>query len=517
MQDILLPEIIRLHGRWRAKDPAIVDAVGSMDRQTFNQRTDQVANGLASAGFEKGDRVGVVMGNGAAMVEVLIGAIKAGAVVVPLNPSVDDGALEAMLGDAGVKAIVASEDHRDRVDLDVVKKARLCLVSGGARTPPKGWRAYTDWRDAQATAPARVPLTRDDLCNIIYSSGTTGQPKGIVHGHGARLDWAHDLAHALRYHGRARLLIATGLYSNISWAGMLPTLMLGGTLIVRDGFDALDVLKTIERERVTHMSLVPVQYQRLLQHPEFDAHDRSSLQAMMCCGSPLALHTKEALFERFACGVIELYGSTEGIITTLAPEEARGRMASVGRPLPGEDLAILDANEELAAAGQPGEIVALSRFAMEGYWNRPEATRETYWIDPEGRHWLRSGDIGRLDADGYLHITDRKKDMIISGGQNIYPADIEAVLVCHPDVVDCAVFGIPSERWGETPLALVVLRERARPDPETLRDWVNTRLGKQQRLHAVELRSTLPRNANGKLLKRELRAPYWSAVKGALA
>ncbi len=513
MQEILLPDIISLHGRWRAKQPAVIDAGASIDWARFNLRTDQVANGLLGARCKKGDRIGVVMGNGAAMAEVLIGAMKAGVVVAPLNPSVTDDALGAMLEDAGVKIVVTTAENRDRIGADVLRKTNLRLVAGGGSDTP--WQAYAEWRDAQAVEPPRSQLTRDAICNIIYSSGTTGQPKGIAHSHGARLDWAHDLAHVLRYNSGARLLIATGLYSNITWAGMLPTLLLGGTLVIRNSFDALDVLKTIERERTTHMSLVPVQYQRLLQHPDFDAHDRTSLQAMMCCGSPLPLHTKQALFENFACGVIELYGSTEGIITTLAPEEARHRMASVGRPTPGEDLAILGADDKPAATGEPGEVVALSRFAMDGYWKRQEATAEAFWIDAKGRHWLRSGDIGRLDDEGYLYITDRKKDMIISGGQNIYPADLEAVLVGHPEVVDCAVFGIPSERWGETPLALVVLRERSQLDAAALRDWANARLGKQQRLHAVEQRQSLPRNANGKLLKRELRAPYWSAAGGS--
>jgi acyl-CoA synthetase (AMP-forming)/AMP-acid ligase II len=296
---------------------------------------------------------------------------------------------------------------------------------------------------------------------------------------------------------------------------MLPTLLLGGTLVIQPGFDALEVLKTIECERITHTSMVPVQFQRLLEHPELDSCDRSSMQAMMCCGAPLPTCVKEALFEKFACGVIELYGSTEGIITTLAPEEAHGRMASVGRPLPGEDIAILDGDDRIVAQGEAGEIVALSRFAMEGYWQRADATAAAFWIDASGRRWLRSGDIGRIDAEGYLYITDRKKDMIISGGQNVYPADIEAVLVRHPDVADCAVFGIPSERWGETPLALVVLRDKTKIGADALRNWANTQLGRQQRLHAVELRESLPRNANGKLLKRELRAPYWRAAEAA--
>jgi acyl-CoA synthetase (AMP-forming)/AMP-acid ligase II len=258
--------------------------------------------------------------------------------------------------------------------------------------------------------------------------------------------------------------------------------------------------------------MVPVQFQRLLEHAAFNDHDRSSMQAMMCCGAPLPLHIKQRLFDTFPCGVIELYGSTEGVITTLAPEEARGRMSSVGKPLPGEDIAILDEENRKLGAGEAGEIVALNRFAMSGYWNNPAATEEVIWTDDVGQRWLRSGDIGRLDEEGYLYITDRKKDMIISGGQNIYPADIEAVLVRHADVLDCAVFGVPSERWGETPLALVVLREGAVVDAVALRDWTNAQLGKQQRLGAVELRNALPRNANGKLLKRELRQAYTGAI-----
>lgn len=504
--ETLLPGVLSLNARWRAYETALVVDDERLDWRTLDQRANQVANGLIAAGCAKGDRVGVLMGNCAEMVEVLLGAVKAGVIVAPLNVSITDDAVSAMLGDAQASALFATADQRGRYK-GKLSSPNLRIVVGAADDGAS--KEYATWRDSYSSEAPAVALTREDICNIIYSSGTTGQPKGIAHSHGCRFDTAHDLAHALRYRSNARTLIVTGLFSNISWAGMLPTLLLGGALHVRRGFDPLDVLEAVERERITNLSMVPVQFQRMLEHPDFSRFDLSSMQAMMCCGAPLPLHVKEQLFERFSCGVIELYGSTEGVITTLTPEEAPGRMASVGKPLPGEDIAILSEDGRILPPGQAGEVIALSRIMMSGYWANPQATAEALWTDHEGRSWLRSGDIGRLDEEGYLYITDRKKDMIISGGQNIYPADIEAILMRHPSVSDCAVFGVPSEKWGETPLAQVVLREGSKTTDAEIREWLNAQLGKQQRVHAVEIKPSLPRNANGKLLKRELRAPYW--------
>ncbi|MGQ0637333.1 MAG: class I adenylate-forming enzyme family protein [Planctomycetaceae bacterium] len=511
MSTLLLPDALKLNGCWRAGHPAVITRSETLDWSELAARVDQVANGLLAAGCGAGERVGVIMDNEAATVEVLYGAMRAGAILAPLNTSVADDSLHAMLADAGVRAVFVSAPHRARLSEEKLGSVTLRVIAG-ADAVPAGWTDYTSWRQRQSDASPAFRLQPEKVCNVIYSSGTTGHPKGIAHTHQARMDWASDLAHALRYHSGARTLLSTGLFSNITWLGMLPTLLLGGTIVIQPRFDAGESLRLIGSERISHMGMVPVQYQRMLEHPGFGDADLSSVQMMMCCGAPLPAWIKARLFEVLPERIIELYGSTEGIITTLAPEEAAGRMASVGKPLPGEDLAILGTDDRPLRRGEAGEVVALSRFAMAGYWQNPKATDEAFWTDEAGRRWLRSGDIGKIDEAGYLYITDRKKDMIISGGQNVYPADLEAVLRSHPAVADCAVVGVPCERWGETPLGLVVLRGAGAVAHDELREWANARLGKQQRLAAIEFRDQLPRNANGKLLKRELRAKYWPAA-----
>lgn len=499
----LIPEILALHGKSRGSKPAIVFAAREVTWSQFAREMNLVATGLRATGVRSGDRVGIVMTNAVETVEAMFGVLRAGAVAVPLNISVTDAAAEAMLKDADVAAVIATPDQIAR--LTPMLPRLTSLVKGGAIAVggDEDWRPFADLKSSGAPEWSDPAPSPDAPCNIIYSSGTTGTPKGIVHTHGRRLDWAYDLAIALRYHGGARTLATLGLYSNISWAGMLCTFLAGGTLVLHKAFDAAAALRAIEANRITHTAMVPLQYQRLVEHSNFDRVDKSSMQAMMSCGAPLPVTLKERLFASFRCGVIELYGLTEGLITTLDPEDAPGRMASVGRPLQGTDIRIIDDEGREVSAGVAGEVVGRGRITMPGYWNRPDATADATWTDASGNAWLRTGDIGRFDEEGFLTIVDRKKDMILSGGQNVYPADIEAVLLQHEAVSECAVVGIPHEVWGETPLAVVV--PRAPLPAESLKEWANARLGKQQRIFAVAFRDVLPRNANGKVLKRELR------------
>jgi len=505
----LIPDLIAQHGRWQATKPALLCGERRLTWREFDRATNQVAHGLAAAGLQPGARVAVLMANSAEMAEVLFGCGKARVSVVPINLSVTDAAVAAMIRDSGAAAVAASGEHCARVDaLIAAGELPGTLLRLGVDAPGADWLPYAAWRDAQhADAPPRQVQPTDE-CNIIYSSGTTGLPKGIVHSHECRMHWATDLGLALRYHSGAVTLCSLGLYSNISWAAMLATILMGGTIVVMPSFTPAGLVELVGRHGVTHGGFVPVQFQRLLELPEQETQRITTLQAIMCCGSPLAPALKRATRDRLRCDLIELYGLTEGIITTLAPEDFDGRLESVGKPIPGQSLKLVADDDREAAPGEPGEIVGYGRLVMEGYHNRPDATAEATWTDAQGLRWLRTGDIGRLDDEGFLYIVDRKKDMILSGGQNVYPADIELVMLDHPDVAEIAVIAVPSEKWGETPLAVVVPRAGTKPDPATLTAWTNERVGRQQRISGVALRDSLPRNPNGKILKRELRAEY---------
>jgi long-chain acyl-CoA synthetase len=355
-----------------------------------------------------------------------------------------------------------------------------------------------------------VPIDLRDAFNLIYSSGTTGTPKGILHDHWMRAAQM-DRVTPNGYDDNARTLISTPLYSNTTIVSFVPTLFGGSTVYLMPKFDAREYLGIVQAERITHTMLVPVQYKRIMDVPDFDAFDLSSMRVKFSTSAPLRADVKADVLARFPGKLMEYYGLTEGGgVTVLVADEHPDKLHTVGKLAPGNDIRLIDTEGREVPQGQVGEICGRGPTMMAGYFGRDDLTRDYIWRNETGEVYFRSGDMGHFDADGFLVLSDRKKDMIISGGLNIYANDLELVLLADPDVTDAAVIGVPSEQWGETPYGLVVLRNGATRSLEQIRTEANAKLGKSQRLSGLEARDELPRSTIGKILKRELRAPYWA-------
>jgi acyl-CoA synthetase (AMP-forming)/AMP-acid ligase II len=372
-----------------------------------------------------------------------------------------------------------------------------------------GWSTLEDFTAKTGEAAPNVTVAAADEFNIIYSSGTTGRPKGIVHSHGLRAAWSTGMAE-VSFPSGVRTLTTTALYSNWTLGALIYTLWAGGCVHLMAKFSPADLVRDCADFAPENVYLVPVQIARLLQ----DGACARALPALppatkWSAGSHLPAQQKRALMDLWPGRLIELYGMTEGGPSTLLfADEHPDKLHTVGRTeIPGAIRIIGEDDHELPS-GQRGEIVGLAVEVMDGYNNDPAATEALIWRDASGRSYFRSGDIGRLDEDGFLQVFDRTKDMIISGGFNIYATDLEEVLLSHPAVAQAAVFAIPSARWGESPGAAVVLEPGATADAEDIRHSVNAKMGRLQQLARVVITDGLPRGALGKVLKRELRAAY---------
>jgi long-chain acyl-CoA synthetase len=509
---VYLPDLFATHARHYPTKDAVICGEQRRSWRDFVGNINRIANHLIARGLRKGDKVAVLMGNCAEMLEVVFGVVRAGGCAVPLSGLLTAAQLESLLGDCDAVAAFVSDEFRERVG---PLRPRL----GAVQT----WIAHgfeqEDWhplaavlRDGSADVPdVRHALT--DAFNIIYSSGTTGLPKGIVQTHRARLHWAFSNAVEMGFGSDCRALVTTPLYSNGTWLMMLPALFAGGTLHIMRSFDAAEFLETVERGRITHTFMVPAQYLMVLERPELDTADLSSLRTILSAGSPLRRETKQRIIERISPGLHEIYGFSEGFASILKPHQHAEKFDTVGTPVLGFEVRILDDAGNEMPAGEAGEIAGYGAGIMQEYHKRSDQTAELIWRDERGRTFIRSGDIGMLDSDGFLKILDRKKDMVISGGFNVFPTDVEAIVGQHPDVMDVTVIGVPHEKWGESCLALVIPKAGSAADADAIQEWANARLAKTQRLVGVELRDAFPRNALGKVIKKDLRAPYWKDTR----
>ena len=505
---VAIPDMVRAAARRHPERAALVHNDRRLGYAGLDTLIDRIAARLQRDGQQPGDVIAVCATASIEYAAVFLGGLRAGLAVTPLAVTATAESLANMIADSGAKLLFLDRGVAELLASvgDRIAANRIALDDSGIA--PK----FEDWLAPAGSKPKPVAIEPSWTFNIIYSSGTTGKPKGIVQPHLMR--WGH-VQRGVRngYDLDAVTLISTPLYSNTTLVSFFPTLALGGTVVLMAKFDAAGYLALAQKHRVTHTMLVPVQYQRIMALPDFDRYDLSSFRMKFCTSAPFPAALKADILKRWPGGLVEIFGMTEGGgACILEAHRFPHKLHTVGQPASGHDIRVVDDDGREVARGELGEIVGSSPATMTGYHNQPEKTREAEWRDPTGKRFIRTGDIGRFDEDGFLILMDRKKDMIISGGFNIYPSDLETIAREHPDVAEVAVVGVPSNRWGETPVGFVVLKRGTKTTAAELLAWINGRVGKTQRLAAVELSDSLPRGNIGKVLKRELRDVYQTKV-----
>ncbi|WP_292934859.1 AMP-binding protein [Noviherbaspirillum sp.] len=506
-------DLITHHARYRPQHEAIVFGETRLTYDAFNRRVNRLANAMQELGIEKGQKVATLLPNCLELLDIYWAAAKTGAVLVPLSPMLLGAGLASLLGDSDAVLLFTNNALRSVVDevrpgLERLGENRIVLVDGAA----PGYADYASFTNTSEIEPRISELSADDIYNIMYTSGTTGLPKGIVHTHQIRANYCTLMANAFRIGPESIVLHTGSIVFNGAFTTLMPCFYKGATYILHPQFDVEALIDTIKRDKVTHTMMVPSQIIAMMASPRFNPEEMQSLQMILSLGAPLHNEHKNALNAYLPGRFYELYGLTEGFVTILDRDDAIRKQGSVGVPPPFSDMRIELENGEIAGPNQIGEIVGRSPLLMPGYFKRPDLTAQAM----QGG-WLRTGDLGYTDEDGYLYLVDRKKEMIDSGGVKIYPRDIEDIMVRHPDVQEVAVFGVPHDKWGETPLAAVVLKPSRNVTAEEIKEWTNLRVSaRYQRVSDVVIMDAFPRNAAGKTLKRELRDAYWRGTDGKI-
>lgn len=505
---------MRRSARFHSQYPAVVEAGSVADgrparRLTYAEawgRGLRLANALGGLGLQPGDRIGVLEDNTLESVDFFCGTAAANLVRVPLYPRNGRDAHRHMLAHTGCRALVVSQSHADAVAgiEDEVPSLDNVIVRGPD---------YEEWLSGFPDTDPDPPVEQDDWFIIRHTGGTTGRSKGVGYTHKTWLDAGRDWFYNLPPVELGDVCQHAGPISHGSGYLFTPIWLSGGVNLLIPKFDVDEVIETMESERVAYGFLVPAMLNALVRHPTATERDWSHLKCIQIGGAPIADDT--ALLAREVLGpcLHQGYGQTEALpITMMGPTEwfseieGSNPLRSAGRPLPFGDLEIVDPETgRPLAVGEEGEIAIRCDGQMSGFWENPEATAERM---RDG--WVLTGDIGKLDDNGYLYVLDRKDDMIISGGFNIWPAELENVLTDHPQVVEAAVFGVPSERWGESPSAVVTVVEGATVTEDELIALCADRLGSYKRPVAVVLTTDeLPKSPVGKLARKTLREPYW--------
>ena len=513
-----LSDLVRFQARALGEKTAFAFEGRETSYARFDARANQVANGLIAEGVGPQSRVAFLDKNSDLFYEVVFGCARANAVSVGINWRLAPPEVAYIINDAAADVLFVGPDFFPLVDaiLDSLTTVRRIIAMAPGHAD---WSDFLTWRDCQSETDPDVPTHRDDVCIQMYTSGTTGHPKGVQLPNRAFFD--------LR-----RVPGAEGIEWN-QWSGddvslvAMPSFHIGGAgwgiqgfvagakAIVVSEFDPGEVLSLIEGEGVSKLFMVPAAMRLCLQHPKARETDYSSIRYMLYGASPIPLDLLREAIEVFQCGFVQLYGMTEttGSATYLPPEDhdlsgASERMKSAGKPLPGVRVKIVDEQGASLPPHTVGEICLASDGNMTGYWNLPEATSKTL-VDG----FVHTGDAGYLDGDGYVYVHDRVKDMIVSGAENVYPAEVESAIFGHPAIADVAVIGVPDARWGEAVKAVVVLKPDGVATEDEIIAFARERIAGFKCPKSIDFIAELPRNPSGKILKRELREPYWKGYE----
>ena len=462
----------------------------------LHTRTTRLAHALRARGVRRGDRIAYLGPNHPSFLETLFAAGMLGAIFVPQNTRLAGPEIAYQLADSGAKVLVYGSSHAGLVaGLPGSTDVRVYLEVG-----PE----YEELLAASTDEPIDEPVAADDTCLILYTSGTTGRPKGAMLSH-ANVTWnSVNFLIDKDLHADERALVSAPLFHIAGLTVLtLPVLMKGGTCVLVEAFDPGETLELVEQHRITYMFGVPAMFEQVARHPRWAEADLSSLRMLSCGGAPVPTPLIET-YQTRGLAFLQGYGMTEALgVLFLDGEHSVSKAGSAGVPHFFSDVRVVGPGLSPVAPGENGEVLVRGPSVMSGYWGLPEETAASF---ADG--WFRTGDAARVDEDGYVYIVDRIKDMIISGGENIYPAEIEDLLLAHPDIVECAVIGVPDDKWGEVPRAVVVPREGTAPDPDEILASLAGRLAKYKIPKSVVIADELPRTASGKLLKSRVRTRY---------
>lgn len=498
-----ISQLLTRNARYRPNHLAFIFNEKRLTYSEFNASVNQLCHAFLAIGITKGSKVSTLLPNSFELYETYWACAKIGAVCVPNSPMLRGSGLVNLLNDSDTDLVISNQSLMPYID--EIRSELHCKNFWLIDSLSNNYDNYHQQKESQLTTePPRIEIYPDDPYNIMYSSGTTGLPKGIVISHQVRALYGSLFANYFRMTPESIVMHSGSIVFNGSFLTLIPVMFVGGTYILLDHFAPHIVTEVIKNEQVTHTILVPSQIVSCLNLEEFKQENLKSLAYILSVGAPLLLEHKEELDRRAPNVFYELYGLTEGFMTILDKTEFHKKAGSVGAAPQLMEIKIVDDFGQELPDGQIGEIVGKSPLLMTEYYKNPSKTAEAL---QDG--WLMTGDVGYLDEDGYLFLTGRKKDLIISGGVNVYPIDIEEVIARHPAIQDVSVFGIIHDEWGETPIAAVILKNGFNVEMNEIKKFANDNLeARYQKVTDVILVTDFPKNVAGKILKRKLKENY---------